>query len=140
LVSSPEAMKGAVDIFLSHDWPSGIWDYGDVSQLLRLKPYFQEDIQTGKLGSQPLRYLLEQIQPDFWFAAHLHVKFPAIYPHYLMLPASSFPDPPSELAEEVDSSSAEVVTAESTEKNDPLIPVVKKLTRFLALDKIIPNR
>lgn len=151
--ASSDSMNGAVDIFLSHDWPNGIWDYGDVSQLLRLKPYFREDMQSGKLGSQPLRFLLEQLQPDFWFAAHLHVKFPAIYPHYIMLPASSFPESLSEVTEQIEPSTEDTVVAESDQQGQPvesningnsnadvLIPVVKKLTRFLALDKIIPNR
>ena len=42
-----------VDIFMSHDWPSGVWEYGDKQRLLRSKPYFQEDMISGKLGSYP---------------------------------------------------------------------------------------
>lgn len=70
-----------VDIFLSHDWPNGIWNYGDLNQLLRVKPYFKDDIETGKLGSPPLMHILQILKPSFWFAAHLHVKFPAVVPH-----------------------------------------------------------
>ncbi|CAK9293478.1 unnamed protein product [Gordionus sp. m RMFG-2023] len=36
-----------INICLSHDWPSGIWNYGDVDRLLTIKPYFQKDIQSG---------------------------------------------------------------------------------------------
>jgi lariat debranching enzyme len=70
-----------VDIFLSHDWPQNIWNYGKKEELLRIKPYFQEDIASGKLGSPPLNRLLMTLQPSFWFCAHLHVKFPAVVPH-----------------------------------------------------------
>jgi lariat debranching enzyme len=69
------------DIFLSHDWPTGIWDYGDRDQLLKTKPFFRDDIKTNSLGSPPLMDLLKLIQPRFWFSAHLHVKFPAVVVH-----------------------------------------------------------
>lgn len=29
------------DIFLSHDWPVGVYNYGDLDQLIRFKPHFQ---------------------------------------------------------------------------------------------------
>lgn len=31
-----------VDIFVSHDWPVGVTDHGNVQQLLRFKPYFRK--------------------------------------------------------------------------------------------------
>lgn len=70
-----------VDILLSHDWPAGIWDYGNRDRLLRTKPYFREDMQSGKLGNPPLMHLLMTIKPRFWFSAHLHVKFGATIQH-----------------------------------------------------------
>lgn len=30
-----------LNIFLSHDWPTGICDYGDKEQLIRFKPFFR---------------------------------------------------------------------------------------------------
>lgn len=30
-----------IQIFLSHDWPSGIWEHGDKRQLLKFKPFFK---------------------------------------------------------------------------------------------------
>ena len=44
---------GSVDIMLSHDWPNGITDYGNVEQLLRFKRFFADDIQNNRLGSKP---------------------------------------------------------------------------------------
>lgn len=70
-----------MDIMLSHDWPAGIWDYGHRDRLLRTKPYFREDMQSGKLGNPPLMHLLMSIKPRFWFSAHLHVKFGATVQH-----------------------------------------------------------
>ena len=30
-----------LDIFLSHDWPSGVWNHGDLKTLLKQKPFFR---------------------------------------------------------------------------------------------------
>lgn len=30
-----------IDIFLSHDWPNGIWEHGNVAGLLKFKPHFR---------------------------------------------------------------------------------------------------
>ncbi|XP_059163125.1 lariat debranching enzyme B-like [Physella acuta] len=75
-----------VDIFLSHDWPKGIYNHGNTSGLLRKKPFFREEVESNKLGSRPLLELLKHLQPTYWFAAHLHVKFAAHVEH---TPASS---------------------------------------------------
>jgi len=68
-------------IFLSHDWPQGIEHYGDVRGLLRRKPYFKRDIDTGVLGSPPMAGLLRTLKPDWWFSAHLHCRFEATVMH-----------------------------------------------------------
>ena len=77
---SADAKK--VDIFLSHDWPADVWNHGDCQALLRKKKHLADDVRSGRLGSPPLRALLGALQPAFWFAAHLHVKFSALVPHY----------------------------------------------------------
>ncbi|KAH7928638.1 DBR1-domain-containing protein [Leucogyrophana mollusca] len=74
LLSSPH-------IFLSHDWPQSIEQYGDVQALLRRKPFFRQDISTGNLGSPPLMGLLQTLRPQWWFSAHLHVRFEAVVHH-----------------------------------------------------------
>lgn len=62
-------------VMVSHDWPEGIYNYGDVRKLLKNKPFFQEDIKNHNLGSPFNMKLLHVIQPNYWFSAHLHVRF-----------------------------------------------------------------
>ncbi|CAH8362473.1 unnamed protein product [Eruca vesicaria subsp. sativa] len=70
-----------LDIFLSHDWPVGITDYGDSKALIQQKPYFQEEIKERTLGSKPAAQLLEKLKPRHWFSAHLHCKFAGAVQH-----------------------------------------------------------
>ena len=51
-------LSSRLDIFLSHDWPVGVSSYGDENKLLRTKPFFEEDVRAGKLGSPASRDLL----------------------------------------------------------------------------------
>lgn len=74
-------LSGKIDIFLSHDWPTNIAQFGNLKQLLKKKPYFQEDIQNKQLGSQPCEELLNLLKPAYWFSAHLHCKYAAIIKH-----------------------------------------------------------
>uniref|UniRef100_A0A914CS51 Lariat debranching enzyme C-terminal domain-containing protein n=1 Tax=Acrobeloides nanus TaxID=290746 RepID=A0A914CS51_9BILA len=80
-----------VDIMVTHDWPAGITDYGDVHGLLRIKPYFEADIQMNKLGNPAAMGLLNDIRPKYWFSSHLHCVFRAEVPHDA--PNSSLPTP-----------------------------------------------
>ena len=43
---------------LSHDWPNGITDYGNVEQLLRFKRFFADDVQNNRFGSKPAMDIL----------------------------------------------------------------------------------
>lgn len=113
-------ISNKIDIFLSHDWPTGIWEYGNKELLLRIKPYFREEMSNNLMGSPPLMSLLQTLKPNFWFSAHLHVKFPAIYPHE-------------------NSTIKSIDQNHSEDMNNPITSIPTS-TRFLALDKVLPGR
>lgn len=77
-----------LNCLVSHDWPVSVTDYGDVQRLLRVKPYFKDDINRDQLGSKFHWDLLTKLKPNYWFAAHLHVKFDAVVKHEESLTAS----------------------------------------------------
>ncbi|KAL4803844.1 lariat debranching enzyme, C-terminal domain-containing protein [Aspergillus unguis] len=76
-------IRTQVDIGLSHDWPKQVEYSGNWQQLFSVKPFFREDSQSGRLGSQAAQYVLERLRPAYWFSAHLHVKFAASVEHVL---------------------------------------------------------
>lgn len=116
-------LSGKIDIFISHDWPKGIYNHGDKDQLARFKPFLREEMDRDQLGSRPNEDLLNMLQPSYWFAAHLHCKFVAVVQHN---------DPPRRQAtsEKVDDS------CDTTE----VFPEKDRVTKFLALDKCLPKR
>uniref|UniRef100_A0A060TCU5 ARAD1D38720p n=1 Tax=Blastobotrys adeninivorans TaxID=409370 RepID=A0A060TCU5_BLAAD len=70
-----------IDVLLTHDWPRGIWQFGNQTELLKKKPFFGPDIQKGELGSPAAESLLHYLQPRYHFSAHLHVRFQATITH-----------------------------------------------------------
>lgn len=76
-------LSGKSDIILTHDWPHGVWEGGDVGQLLRHKPFFRRDIFSGKLGSPVAEEALHYLQPRYWFSLHLHTRFTASIKHII---------------------------------------------------------
>ncbi|XP_030614151.1 lariat debranching enzyme [Archocentrus centrarchus] len=70
-----------IDIFMSHDWPRGIYYYGSTEELLRKKKFLRQEVESNTLGSPAAEELLAHLQPSYWFSAHLHVKFAAIMQH-----------------------------------------------------------
>lgn len=74
-------LEEPIDIFLSHDWPVGIADYGNWKELIQRKPFFEKEIRDRSLGSKAAADLLEKLKPPYWFSAHLHCKFSALVQH-----------------------------------------------------------
>lgn len=37
-------LKEPVDIFMSHDWPLGVTEYGDWEKLVERKPHFKDEV------------------------------------------------------------------------------------------------
>jgi len=112
-------VKLPIDIMISHDWPQGIYNYGDVDTLVRKKQHFKEQVEPGTrtpLGSPAHAELLYHLRPQYWFSAHLHVKWVAVVDH--------------DKANEAD--------ADLFEEQEHLN--TNRYTRFLALDKALPQR
>lgn len=74
-------LSGDHDIFMTHDWPRGIYHHGPKERLMRFKKHFRSEIENSTLGSRAAEELLNKLQPKFWFSGHLHVKFPAVLQH-----------------------------------------------------------
>ena len=52
-------VKESVDIFMSHDWPTHITQYGDAAALFQKKPYFRAEADRHDLGSPASWQLLQ---------------------------------------------------------------------------------
>ncbi|CAA7260148.1 unnamed protein product [Cyclocybe aegerita] len=155
------SLLSGADIFLSHDWPQSIEHYGDLQGLLSRKSFLRGDIDKGVLGSPPLMGLLRTLQPEWWFAAHLHTRYEATVVHgesSQNAPAPVSQQNPEEIKidddDDVSSSAPAAPTASSAKNPDeitlddeeetveapPQPPPPKKTTKFLALDKCLPKR
>ena len=90
--------------------------------------------------SPPLMDLLRLLKPALWFAAHLHVKFAAVVPHF-DAPAAPASEKPS-CAAAATSSAILASTATAEAASALCLPTGTgcTTTRFLALDKCLPGR
>jgi lariat debranching enzyme len=103
------------------------------------------------LGSPPLQRVLQKLKPSYWFSAHLHVKFPAIYDH----------SKAKEDAKEASQNPDEILLSDDSEDDDKVTELKEqdkinektkettiepqkhqniKYTKFLALNKVLPGR
>eukprot|EP01035_Chromulina_nebulosa_P028041 gene28041-36948_t len=108
-----------LDIFLSHEWPHSVYEYGNVGKLLERKPFFRSDLAQGAkgIGSKPLAQLLSRLKPRNWYAGHMHADFEATVMH----------------------TGLESDQSEERSKSQHRSPVESE-TRFVALDKCLPGR
>jgi len=145
-----------IDVFISHDWPRGIYHHGNVNQLLKKKPFFQKEVQENSLGSPANEQLLHLLRPRYWFSAHLHVKFSAEIRHRSNeRPQIDSGDDAKRNAQNGEDGTVEEQNAEERttefhgmESNDGNCPdnnpnvqsLTDQMTRFLSLDKCLPKR
>lgn len=67
-----------IDFVMTHDWPQNVFHNKDPSienQLLKIKPFFRDDIKSGKLGAVLYDKIMNNLRPEIWFSAHLHIKY-----------------------------------------------------------------
>jgi lariat debranching enzyme len=73
-----------LDIALSHDWPRGVEKHGDLKWLLHAKrrdDSLRREINANVFGSPATGPLVHSLQPRYWFAAHMHIKYAALIHH-----------------------------------------------------------
>ncbi|CAI1534991.1 hypothetical protein SEUBUCD650_0K00810 [Saccharomyces eubayanus] len=139
-------IRHRIDVMLSHDWPSGVVYHGDIKHLLKFKPFFEQDIQKGELGSPATWQLLRDLCPQWWLSAHLHVRFQASIKHnkrnsqLANRSTSKIKKNSNEIDLDLSSDDDEKppAVAKSEEKSGPSLKYDE--TRFLSLDKCLPRR
>ena len=135
----------SVDVFLSHDWPRGVANCGccNRARLLRSKPYFRQEVDRDELGSPAAARLCNRIKPGHWFSAHFHVKFPAVIHHGNSIAEDTLTARQRGGTSDVPDGwmTPEVLERLGREGGQPSGRVTDQgQTKFLALDKCLPNR
>jgi lariat debranching enzyme len=74
-------IRSQIDVGLSHDWPRGVEWKGNFRQLFQFKRGFEQDAHDGTLGSVAATTVLERLRPAYWFSAHMHARFTAVWEH-----------------------------------------------------------
>jgi lariat debranching enzyme len=142
-------IRTPVDVGLSHDWPRGIVWKGNHRELFRKKSFLEEDAQTERLGSVAAKLVLGRTRPQYWLSAHLHVKYAATFdeeaPNHSEHPSNGLNDSHSIDEEESDSvaedQSEQLVNHKpKLSTAEPPSGITNRTTRFLSLDKCLPNR
>ncbi len=66
-----------IDFVMTHDWPQNVFHNEDPeieNRLLKIKPFFRDDDKSENLG-QLYDKIMDNLRPEIWFSAHLHVKY-----------------------------------------------------------------
>ena len=117
-------------VFMSHDWPRDMARHGNLKALLRAKPFLRDEVEDGSLGNKAAEVVLQTLQPAYWFSAHLHVKYAALYSH----------DANTRQARQRTEKGAGESKQSSSASPSSGSSRTPRVTRFLALDKALPNR
>lgn len=96
-------------------------------------------IDDSSLGSPPAEDLLKTLQPAYWFSAHLHVKFAALYRHGQASRAPATAAASGSPAQPGGNAAAESAVA-AGRGNAANGGGSERTTAFLALDKCLPGR
>ena len=130
------ALATRPDVMLSHDWPRGIARHGDMPALFARKPFLKREVLDGSLGSPVAEDILRDLQPAYWFSAHMHTKFAAVVRHSA--------DAWEEGSQGGDGADLDVQPSNDASTGDTHNPALpphgQRITRFLALDKCLPRR
>lgn len=98
-------------------------------------------IDDSSLGSPPAEDLLKTLQPSYWFSAHLHVKFAALYRHDTAPTAATAAPGASDQALADGPAGHANGAAESAGRGQHANGGDgDRTTAFLALDKCLPGR
>lgn len=99
-------------------------------------------IHDNSLGSLPGELILKKLRPAYWFSAHLHVKFAALYAHS-QTGGVSVANPDEIMIEDSDEDEEDFDVSVKENAMDEMAPPTDNKpthTQFLALDKILPGR
>jgi lariat debranching enzyme len=57
------AKERKFDICIGHDWPRGAHKYGNYQKLIKVKPFFEKDIRSGRFGNPASTLVLNTLKP-----------------------------------------------------------------------------